>query len=805
VKGVFSRVVYVLSPWYRSIPSVGGMAYGEADTRAKLIDPAIHSRGWTEDLIRREETLGAIERRGRNWRRARRGRTDYTLRIKLNPSAQPIAVALIEAKPEDLPPTHGLEQVKLYANSKKFNVPFVYSSNGHLFVEYDRRTGLTSAPRPMTEFPTPSQLRARYEEAVGFSLEGEAARPLLVPYPGGEGSRRYYQDAAIRAALEKIARGEKRALLSLATGSGKTFIAVHMLRKIADAGQLRRALFVCDRDELRNQAAMHLTNEFGSDAQTVSTRDPQKNARIVIATYQTLDVASDESAANFLRDNYPENYFSHIIIDECHRSAWNKWSEVLTRNPTAIQVGLTATPRQLEVVEDTDEAREDEHITADNIRHFGEPAYEYSLAEGMEDGYLAGCEVQKGRVNLDDTGITLAEVMARHPTDMRTGAPVSEAELRELYDKTSYEARIQLPDRVMAMCADLFKYFCDTGSPEQKTIIFCVSDPHADAVAIEMNNLYAKWCSAQGKARLEPYAFKCTSSVQGADFVPDLRGASRSHFVATTVDLLTTGVDVPSVRNIVFFKYVRSSIAFHQMLGRGTRIDEATGKLMFHVYDYTDATRLLGQSFITKITQPRAPEDPEPPSEPQKVIRVEGFEVHISDAGRFIMCEENGQTVLLTIEQYRERLARRTIEQAPTIEVFRSFWIDPLERHALLNGLPGGAPAASVLREAQEMRDYDLYDVLGDAAYGVEPHTRIERADAFNYKHADWLSALAQRPRDTLRALAEQFSRDGTEALESPHVFQTPEVVKAGSISALRELGKPSDVLKEIKERIFAA
>jgi len=228
----------------------------EADTRAKMIDPAIHKRGWTEDLIRREETAGSIEIINGKARRRSKGKVDYVLRVKVNPGTQPVAVALIEAKKDTLPPGHGLDQGKGYAECKRLNVPFVFSSNGHQFVMFDRFSGLTSAPRPMIEFPSPAELRDLYEQGMGFSLEAPAAKPLLTPYTGGEATRRYYQDAAIRAVLEKIAKCElngepQRALLSMATGCGKTFIAVNLLKRIADAGQLKRALFVCDRDELR--------------------------------------------------------------------------------------------------------------------------------------------------------------------------------------------------------------------------------------------------------------------------------------------------------------------------------------------------------------------------------------------------------------------------------------------------------------------------------------------------------------------------------------------------------------------------
>lgn len=569
------------------------MPLNEADTRAKLIDPAIHKCGWTEDLIRREETAGTVEIINGRARRRSRGKIDYVLRVKVNIDTQPVALALIEAKKESLAAGHGLDQAKGYAECRRLNVRFVFSSNGHQFVEFDCFTGVTSAPKPTSDFPSPADLRARYEHGMGFTLESPAARPLLQQYPGGEGARRYYQDAAIRAVMEKIAQCDvanqpKRALLSLATGAGKTFIAVNLLKRISDAGQLTRALFVCDRDELRRQALGAFQNVFGSDAaevyRTPDGTNNAKNARIHIATYQTLGVENDNGDASFLTTYYPENYFTHIVIDECHRSAWGKWSEVLTRNANAVQIGLTATPRQLECKEETAEAKQDSSITSNNIAYFGEPVCEYDIAQAIEDGYLAACEIQKGRVNLDDTGITKAEIIARNPVDAITGKPLTAAQIDDLYPRYQFEDRVLLPDRLMAMCQDLFNYLLETGGPEQKTIIFCARDRHADDVAVCMNNLYAKWCTGTGKQRVEYYAFKCTAASSGNDQLPDFRASSRSHFIATTVDLLTTGVDVPCVRNIVFFKYLKSPISFYQMVGRGTRIDALTGKLMLRVY-----------------------------------------------------------------------------------------------------------------------------------------------------------------------------------------------------------------------------
>jgi len=829
------------------------MNFNEADTRAKLIDPAIHKRGWTEDLIRREETAGTVEIISGKARRRSRGKIDYVLRVKVNVDTQPVALALIEAKKESLPPGHGLDQAKGYAECRRHNVKFIFSSNGHQFVGFDCFSGLTSSPKPIATFPSPAELRARYEQGMGYTLESPVARPLLQRYPGGEGTRRYYQDAAIRAVMEKIARCEntglpKRALLALATGSGKTFIAVNLLKRISDAGRLTRALFVCDRDELRTQALKAFQNVFGSDAAEVFRKpdgvNNAKNARIHIATYQTLGIDNDNGDANFLTTYYPENHFTHIVIDECHRSAWGKWSQVLLRNKKAVQIGLTATPRQLveklkretekgetDYPEPMQQAAEkrveakliklvdrrlpygidkeilaDAALTANNLDYFGDPAYEYDIAQAIEDGYLAACEIQKGRVNLDDTGITKAEIIARNPVDAITGQSLTPEQIDDLYERYQFEDRILLPDRVLAMSMDLFQYLLDAGGPEQKSIIFCARDRHADDVAVCMNNLYANWCADKGKQWLDNYAFKCTAASSGNDQLPDLRASSRSHFIATTVDLLSTGVDVPCVRNIVFFRYLKSPISFYQMVGRGTRIDAPTGKLMFRVYDYTDATRLFGEEFITKPTKPReGPEPPPPPPPPEPTISVEGFDVHITDAGRFIVADVDGKAMPVPLDEYKARLAARLIQEVQTLNEFRSRWIDPPSRQELIDTLVTSGYSPTVVRMVDDRQAYDLYDVLAELGWGMNPRTRHDRTAAFTYKHEDWMNALSERAAAAIRAIAGQFERGGIEGLENPQIFQTPEVKAAGGLAALQTAGNPRDLLIETKARMFAA
>ena len=709
-------------------------------------------------------------------------------------------------------------------------MPFVYSTNGHQWVEFDATTGLTTAPAPMADFPSPNELRARWEAARGVDLTSELAKPLSTPYRGGETSRRYYQDAAIRAVLEKIARDEKRALLSLATGAGKTYIAVHLLRRLADAGLLRRALFLVDRDELRSQALGALQNVFGADAAGASGGNPQMNARVLVATYQTLgldrppdrerggtdgDEGEPGAPTTFLEQHYPLDYFNIVIIDECHRSGWGDWSTVLTRNSHAVQVGLTATPRQLTnaLPAGTPGIVADVQITADNLRYFGDPVYEYELGQGIEDGYLAACEIVRRDIFLEsspfaerETGLDRDDLAPLPLWDTITGEQLAAAEARDHYGAQSFEDRLVLPDRVKAMADDFFDRLVATGGPEQKTIVYCARDSHADDVAIALNNRYARWCAETNHRPADPYAFKCTAAVQGPDPLPELRGAARHHFVATTVELLTTGVDVPVVRNIVFFRYVRSPIAFYQMIGRGTRLDPASGKLMFRVFDYTAATRLFGEAFRTRATTERTePSEPPTGEPPERRITVEGIDVRVSDAGKAILTTVNGATIPISLEEYEERLAERLLARAPSLDAFRATWILPPERAGLLAALPDGGRSAGVIRALEGMDDFDLYDVLAEIGYGLDPKTRVARADAFDYKHTAWLAGLPPAMSATLRALARQFARGGTDELEQPGVLQVPAVVAAGGLAALKALGSPAEILLETKSRLFAA
>jgi len=390
--------------------------------------------------------------------------------------------------------------------------------------------------------------------------------------------------------------------------------------------------------------------------------------------------------------------------------------------------------------------------------------------------------------------------------DARTGEVLTVAETRERYEASQFEGRLLLPERVEAMTGDLFDLLLETGGPEQKSIVFCARDQHADAVAIALNNRYAAWCKANGRKPADPYAFKCTAASHGASYLADLRGASRSHFIATTVDLLSTGVDVPGIRNIVIFKYVRSPIAFYQMIGRGTRLDPPTGKLMFRIYDYTAATRLFGEAFRTKATVVRDPGEPPTSTEPpERTIQVQGIDVRVGDAGIAIVTTVDGRATPITLEEYKERIATSLLSRAATLDDFRETWITPPARRELVASLPDAGRSAPLVRAIVEMADFDLYDVLAELGYGSDPKTRVARADAFRYKHEVWLADKPPSTAATLVALVRQFARAGTEELENPGVLQTPDVVAAGGLAALKLLGSPAEILHQTKERLFAA
>lgn len=799
------------------------MSYNEAETRFYLIDPILRGKGYNEHWKLKLETPAPVEPTGaKGRRRPGAGRTDYLLCVHIGTMPKPLPIAVIEAKAETEDPLKGMQQAKGYADCTRFQVYYVFATNGHRYGEFDKTNQMPCGPFPFADFPTHDDLTARYAKDSGIDVTTPQAAMLFMPDSAAFPKTRYYQDAAIRAAFEKILQCEQRGeparvLLSLATGSGKTVIAANLLWRMHEAGRLTKpALFLCDRDELREQAYDKLAKAFPKGSVRIvkseQGKNAAKNAKVHIATYQTLGLDdTDHHYASFLTEHYPLDSFSVIVIDECHRSAWGQWSEVLKRNPSAIHIGLTATPRKLH--DSQQRTQEDVEITSNNLKYFGEPVYEYTLIEAQEDGYLAACEIVRLKPSIDWKTFTREEVLAAKPKDARTGLPVMAEDLSQKYSAKEFDSSLILPERITAMCEDLFQRLCHHGGPEQKVIIFCTRDLHADRVQMQMQRLYATWCKEKGITPKEHYAFKCTAE-GGSDLIEQMRGSGERCFIACTVDLLATGVDIERLNAVVFFRYLESPITFYQMVGRGTRIHEETQKYKFWLYDYTGVTDLFGTAFISLPPKPRVkkPDGGEDggddegggESEPLPLPELRGGQpVSITPQGRYILQRRDGRDVPIPIDEYRREMIVRVLREAATIQDFRSLWVETQKRRALINHLLGEQYSPDTVRELMDMVECDHFDLFAHFGYRERALKCRERESAYLTREAPWFTSVDSRAAVVLRGIGHQFGAGGTDALESELLWDVPEIKQAGGLMALRVLGKPADVMREAKTRLF--
>lgn len=798
------------------------MGKNEAETRYELIDPVLREKGYRIPYIKLE-TPAPVEPTGPKGRRRKGpGKTDYLLCVETSAGPKPLPIAILEAKKESDDPLKGMQQAKGYSECERFDAKYIFSTNGHLYAKFNKFTGEQTGPFPFGDFPDHARLTECYRRHTGIDLASPNAGVLFQADSPAFSQTRYYQDAAIRAAFEKILlcaeqRIPARVLLSLATGSGKTVIAGNLLWRLHEAGQLAKpALFLCDRDELRGQAYTKFRSIFGENVRIVETtkgENAARNARIHIATYQTLGLDDvDDGFASFLTEHYGNDAFSVIIIDECHRSAWGKWSEVLRRNPSAIQIGLTATPRQVRANE---QSEEDAEITANNIAYFGEPVYEYTLIQAQDDGYLAACEIVKRKAVIDSKVFTKADVLAAKPINIKTGLPVTEAELtKNSYTSKDFDDELFIEMRTPTMCADLFALLSENGGPEQKVIIFCTRELHADRVAMQMNNLYAKWCAENKKEPKEHYAFKCMGGAYGgADMIDPMRGSGERAFVACTVDLLEAGVDIERLNAVVFFRYLKSAIKFYQMVGRGTRIHEETHKYKFWLYDYTGVTDLFGMDFITPPPKPGGstgsggggPGGGGGGGDELMPIPQIGGHTAITAQGRFILSRRDGKDVAIPVAEYRREMLRRVLNEARTLTDFRKLWIESQRRRKLIAHLVGENFNPNLLRDVEQMNEYDMYDIFAHLGYHAGALRRAERKVAYWDKNESWFSAMDKGPAAVLRGLGKQFEIGGTEALETPSLWEVPEIQSAGGLDALQKIGDPRAVIQDAKSRLFGA
>jgi type I restriction enzyme R subunit len=606
----------------------------EADTRVRLIEPKLVAAGWTEQQVTREfyyqrdyqYTRGRIILVGDRIKRGEAKKVDYLLRY-----TDGFPIAVIEAKSDEEPAEKGLEQAKGYAQD--LGLYFAFATNGNEIIEYDF---FTNASRDIERMPSPHELWERWKINTGIKTSEELhdiikdqkptslipalrANPLLHPYcPESQCGKKpfYFQEVAIREVVKRLMRGQKRVLLAMATGTGKTFIAFQICWKLIKSGWLKllhpdqpaRILFLADRIVLRNQAF----NTFSPFADGTSDprfliegHPPNFRRDLYFGIYQTLWSPDEDGTRLF--ELFPPDFFDLIIIDECHRSGFGTWREILDHFGEAIHLGMTATPKRDENIDtyayfcsEEPEIAIDPHRPELGTRR--PPAFEYSMGRGIEDGFLATYKVHQVRTTVDITGLHLQDAIEQ-------GAEVfvpEDVEPRELYTTPQFEREITLPDRTRAMTEHLANLLRRFG-PLDKTMVFCVDMDHARLVARLLQDHFGP------DFGIDNYALPIISEEgeEARRWLEDFADSDKkTPVVATTAELLSTGVDVPACKNIVFMKTLSSPILFKQIIGRGSRIDQATDKYWFRIIDYTGASRLFDEWDRPMGPAPEIPKGP---------------------------------------------------------------------------------------------------------------------------------------------------------------------------------------------------
>ena len=602
----------------------------EADTCRQFVLPRLYKAGWDDDQISEQRTFtdGRIVPAGSRVRRLRQKRADYLLCY-----ARDLTLAVVEAKAEYATAGDGLQQAKEYAEI--LGLRFCYATNGHEIIEFDFTTGVE---REVVRFPSPDELWRRYRQAVGLPDDRQAER-LATPCYNVPGKRlHYYQEIAVNRTVEAILKGQRRVLLCMATGTGKTLTAFQICWKLWSSrwnrtGEYRRPkiLYLADRNILVDQPKESTFAPFGDARHKIENGDAIKSREMYFSIYQAI--AEDERRPGLYKE-YAPDFFDLVIVDECHRGSArdeSRWREILEYFEPAYQLGMTATP-----------LREDNR---DTYRYFGNPIYTYSLRQGIDDGFLAPYRVHRVVTTVDAAGWrpTKGELD-------RYGREIPDDE----YHTKDFERIVAMRARTQTIAKHLAGFMRRTDR-FAKTIVFCVDQEHADEMRRALTN------ENSDLTRQDPnYAVRITSEegAIGRGHLSRFQDVeTNSPIIVTTSQLLSTGVDIPTAKNIVLARVIGSMIEFKQIIGRGTRVRDEYGKLFFNILDYTgSATRLFADPSFdgdpvveieedeeggeTVVNEPELPPDEEPdmaegppidepPSEERRKYYVDGGQVEI--------------------------------------------------------------------------------------------------------------------------------------------------------------------------------
>ena len=793
----------------------------EADTCRKVITPRLQAAGWDSMPHQLQEqrtiTPGRILFTKDGTKRGKRRRVDYLLRYRPD-----VPIAVVEAKASYLTAANGMQQAKLYATM--LGLKFAYASNGADILEYDFFTGLET---PRADFPVPTELWDRHRK--GLALTERAEEIVLTPgRPNPEAPLRYYQEIAVTRAVEAIASGRNRALLTLCTGAGKTPIAfqiawrLHAARWTAIPGRLRaRVLFLADRDVLVKDPQNRHFASFGQGRHRIFAGDAPSSREVFFATYQAL-LGEGPDALPFA--GLPRDFFDLVIVDECHRGsarADSSWRTILEHFSSAVQLGMTATPLH-------DDAR-------DTYAYFGAPLYIYSLRQGIEDGYLAPYKVRRVVTDFDAAGWrpTVGELD-------RYGQPIPDDE----YQTKDFERVVALRARTQAVAHHLTNYLRGSDC-YAKTLIFCVDQEHADEMRRALANL-----NADLMAKQPDWVCRVTSDEGdvGRAHLEDFQDVDRrTPVVLTTSQMLTTGVDAPTVKNVVLVRVVSSMSEFKQIIGRGTRVREDYGKTWFTILDYTGtATAHFADPAFdgdpgSVTIDPMNPETGE--ASGPAVEEVGQSTADTEDETEGEDGGEGGGTVLppggsggsrvkyyvdsgtarvvldqeLELDADGKLVTRRVIDRTrdalrmlySTPAALRTAWGLPDKRKAVTDALAGQGLDVKELAEAAGLPDADPFDLLCHVAWGTPPRTRRERAEALKSRKPAVFDRFGTEARAVLDALLDRYEASGPDELHLPEALKIKPLSAMGNpLEIAGRFGGPDQLRQaviELQEELYAA
>jgi len=736
------------------------MARNERQTCKDLIEPRLAGLGWSWQEQLRIGSGRVNLTGGSMYDETQFVIADYLLRFKGLP------LAVVEAKAETESAADGMQQASRYA--RRLSLRFSIATNGADWILTDNDTG---AFEPLSAPPSPEDLLARMGVTVDWARwEGAFAAGHHIDQVSRKGVRPY-QDIAIHKTLWQFAQGKDRVLLLMATGTGKTFTIFQLVWKLLNGKALQRehVLFLTDRNSLKDQAYRAFSAYSGAervqiDKETVAQGRHQVG-KIFFANYQSLDEELDRKK---VYEHYDPDFFDLVVVDECHRSGFGDWFGVLQHFGGALQLGLTATPRELE-----EGAREltDEEKRRDTQHYFGDPVYTYSLKQAIEDGYLVPYLLEERITNVDEDGYT-------GPDGKR-------------YTTNNFERDIRMPDRTRAIAEDLWEQLGKYNLRDQKSIVFCVDDTHAAFVAQELRRLSGNNDYAARITRAERNSHQLERNFA-------VVGPSNPR-VAVTVDLLTTGFDAPDVKNIVFVRPLRSAILYKQMKGRGTRLCEDIDKRYFTIFDYSGASQLEDAEFDGHPAnrQKAAPAD-KPPKKPAgeappKPIG-EGVSVVISAENRYV-CLADGRKIPFEDYAAQSREFILDVSHRGLDELLR-IWIDKSSRQELREALRDRDIYPAAFRHYLDLPEADDVDILAKIGFELpRVPNRADRANRLWDQDQIWLlDQLGERDlpdADRFKLRVWQTALDhyrlfGIDDLEQARTYRTPQFAEQfGSFTTL--------------------